>query len=248
MSRNPVYREGIQIYLIEGHGFSAYFYTLLILVPLEFLTLFLPSLDPQTWIGPANVFKVTSVAALVVVVYFSLRIANQEFVPWRFFPLKRWLQQEGVPVSDVALAQLSLLCVHVFLLVLVVAPLLFWAGAIARASTGSVLWALLLLFFYSLGYSVWGLVALALWERRIESRQVFVRSFFISAVFLSALLYLPLNPVAFLLAQLERKEMAPLFLWGWKASAPLVHFLFHFFLAGSALLVYRWSLRREVSF
>ena len=247
MIRSPVFREGIQIYLIEGHGFSVYFYTLLLLALFEFLTLFLPSLDPQTWIGPANLFKVTSVVTLVLVVYFSLRIANQEFVPWRFLPLKRWLQQGGVAVSDIALAQVALLCLHGLIFLLVSSPLLIWAGAIARASAVAIVFTLFCILFYSVTYGVWALVAVTLWERRMENRQVFIRSFFLTLVFLSAFLYLPLNPVAFLLAQLDGKEMAPLFLWGWQWSAPLVHFLFHGFLLGSALFLYRWALRRGVS-
>jgi len=247
MIRNPVLREGIEIYLIEGHGFSVYFYILLLLAPFEFLTLFLPSLDPQTWVGPANLFKLTSVVTLVLAVYFSLRIANQEFVPWRFLPLKRWLQQGDVAVSDIALAQGALLCLHGLVFLLVSSPLLVWAGAIARVSAVSIVFTLSCILFYSVTYGVWALVAAALWERRIENRQVFIRSFFLAVVFLSALLYLPLNPVAFLLAQLEGKEMAPLLLWGWRWSAPLVHFLFQFFLLGSALFLYRWALRRGVS-
>ena len=247
MRTNPLFQEGIQIYLVEGHGFVAYFYLLLFLAALEFLTLFLPSLDPQAWMGPANLFKVLSASALMLVIYFTLRIANQEFVPWRFVPLKRWLHQERLAISEVAMAQLSLLCLHAFLLILLAAPLLLWAGAIARANAGSILSMFLLILFYSLAYGIWGLVALALWERRFENRQVFVRSLFISLVFLSALVYLPLNPVAFLLFHLGGKDMAPLVLWGWKWPAPSIHFLFHFLLLGSALPIYGWALKRGSS-
>jgi hypothetical protein len=245
MRTNPVLQEGIQIYLIEGHAFSAYLHLLFILAPLEFLTLFLPSLDPQTWVGPANLFKVSAVAAMMLAAYFALRVAGQEFVPWRFLPLKRWLRQEGLVVSQVALAQIVLLCLHGLIVVLLSAPLLVWAGAIARATVSSILFILFLILFYSLVYGLWALVALTLWERRIETRQVFIRAFFISVVFLSALVYLPLNPIAFLLSYLGRSDMAPLILWGWKWSAATVHFLFHFFLLGSGLLTYRWALRRE---
>jgi len=87
MKPNPVLREGIQIYLWEGQGIPAYGHFLLILAPIEFLTLFLPSLDPQVWTGAANLFKVSSVVALLLMVYLGLRIANREFVPWRFLPL-----------------------------------------------------------------------------------------------------------------------------------------------------------------
>ncbi|MBI2988389.1 MAG: hypothetical protein HYY45_16605 [Deltaproteobacteria bacterium] len=247
MSRNPVFREGIQIYLIEGHGFPAYCYTLLLLAPLEFLTLFLPSLDPQTWIGPANLFKLTSVVTLVLVVYFCLRITNQEFAPWRFLPSKRWLQQEGVTIPRMVLAQFALLGLHGLLFILIASPLLIWAGAIARASAASMLFTLFFILFYAVTCGAWGLAAVTLWERRMENREVFVRSFFFSVVFLSALLYLPLNPIAFLLSRLGETEMAPLLLWRWQWSAPLVHFLFDFFLLGSGLALYRWALGREVT-
>ena len=246
MRMNPVFQEGIQIYFLEGQGFVVYFYLLIILAPLEFLTLFLPSLDPQIWMGAANLFKVSCVAALILIVYFGSRVANQEFVPWKFRPLKRWLHQEGVTIRELALGQIALLSLCLLLLIFICSPLLVWAGAISRASAATIFSTFLLLLFYSLTYSLWGLVAVALWERRFENRQFFIRCFFISLVFLSALLYLPLNPVAFLLAYLGRKEMAPLILWSWKWPAPAVHFLFHFFLLGSALLIYRWALRREV--
>lgn len=245
MTKNPVFREGIQIYLIEGHGFVVYFSVLLILAPIEFFTLFLPSLDPQIWMGPASLFKVSSVAALMLIVYFGLRVANQEFVPWRFLSLKRWIHQEKVSASEVARGQIFLLCLQAVIFVLLSSPLLIWAGAIARTAASSILFTLSLLFFYSLTYGLWGLVAAAVWEHRMENRQVFVRCLFVSLVLLSALLYFPLNPVAFLLYYLERKEMAPLVLGGWKWPAPATHFLFHFFLLTSGLLVHRWTLNKR---
>jgi hypothetical protein len=86
--------------------------------------------------------------------------------------------------------------------------LLLWAAAIARTSPGRMAGALLLIFFYALIYSVWGLVTLVIWERRAETRQVFIRCFFFALVLVSALVYLPLNPVAFLLAYLGRQIVA----------------------------------------
>ena len=234
MRANPVLREGVQVYLVEGEGFIVYFYLLVILAPIEFLTLFLPSLDPQAWMGPANLFKVASVAALLLVLYFSLRIANQEFVPWRFLTLRRWLQQEGVGMAQIAAAQIVLLALHVALLITLAGPFLLWAGAITRTPVPSMLIVFLLIFFYGLSYGVWGLAALALWEHRLETRQVFIRAFLFCLIVLSGLLYLPLNPVAFVLAYLERRPPA----------AP-VHLLFHSLLLASGLLVYRWGLRRE---
>lgn len=245
MRSNPVFREGIQLYLIEGHGFVAYFYLLIVLALLEFSILFFPSLDPQVWMGPANLFMLSSVAALLLIVYSVLRITNQEFVPWKFIALRRWLHQEGLSISEVAQGQIALLCLHVLLLLLLCSPLLIWAGAIARAPAGSVLITLFLLLFYSLSYGVWALAALTFWERKIESRQVFVRCLFISLVLLSGLFYLPLSPIVFLLYHLGRKEMAPLVLWGWNWSAPSIHFLFHFFLLGSGLFLYGSVLHRR---
>src|SRR5437016_95679 len=105
----------------------------------------------------------------------------------------------------------------------------------------------LLLFFYALSYSVWGLVTLVLWERRFETRQVFIRCFFFSLVLLSALVYLPLNPVAFLLAYLGRQELEPLTLVGLRWSATAIHFAFHLCLGGLGLTAYLWALKREVA-
>jgi hypothetical protein len=101
--------------------------------------------------------------------------------------------------------------------------------------------------FYALSYSVWGLVTLVLWERRFETRQVFIRCFFFSLVLLSALVYLPLNPVAFLLAYLGRQELEPLTVMSVKWSATVVHFVFHLFLDGLGLATYAWALKREVA-
>lgn len=245
MKPNPILSEGIQIYLWEGQSIPAYGYLLLILAPFEFLTLFLPSLDPQAWAGAANLFKVSSAVALLLMLYLGLRIANREYVPWRFLPLRQWVRENGVPISRVALAQVGLLSVHIGLFILVSAPLLIWAGAISRSGLFAVFAAFGLLFFYSLAYGVWGLAAAVFWERRLESRQVFVRCFFFALLIVSALVYLPLNPVAFLLSYLGRRELAPLVLGGWHWPAPALHFFFHFSLFVSGLLAFRWALRRE---
>jgi len=65
---NPVLHEGLQVYWIEGHAFVPYACVLALLAPIEFLTLFLPSLDPQAWMGPANLFKASSIAALILII------------------------------------------------------------------------------------------------------------------------------------------------------------------------------------
>ncbi len=72
MSENPVWRESMEIYFVEGHGFAVYFYLLIILAPVEFLSLYIPSFDAQMWSGSASLFKVTAVTTLVLMVYFSL--------------------------------------------------------------------------------------------------------------------------------------------------------------------------------
>lgn len=246
MRLGPVFREGVEIHLVEGHGFAAYFYFLILLAPVVFLALFLPSLDAQVWIGPAQLFNVSCVAAMILTAYFSLRVANQEYAPWRFVPLKRRLFDEKVSAAEIARDQLSMLFLQTLIFVLLSAPLLVWAAAIARVPIAAMLSVLLLIFFYAVAYGVWGLAAVALWERKFETRQVFVRALFITAMFLTAALYLPLNPVAFLLSFLAEKEMAPLRLWGWQWPGSAIHFMFHILLLGSGLSIYRRALGREI--
>jgi hypothetical protein len=245
MRHNPVWRESLTVYFNEGHGFAVYFYILIMLAPVEFLSLYVPSLDAQQWSGSASLFKVSTVTALLLLVYFALRVANQEFAPWRFKPLKHWLREAGESAGAVSRGQLCFLMAHIGISLLLCLPLLIWAGAIARTPPVSIGATLLLLPFYALTYGVWGLASQALWERRIESRQVFIRSFFVSLVILSALFYLPLNPVAFVLALLSRQELAPLALFGWLWSGTAVHLTFHLLLGGVGYAAYRWALVRE---
>jgi len=245
MSQNPVWRESVEVFFAEGHGFQVYFYLLIILAPVEFLSMYIPSLDAQMWSGSASLFKVCAVTALLLVVYFSLRVANQEFAPWRFRPLKQWLGRESQPPAAVSRAQLNFLIAHIGLSLLLCGPFLVWAGAIARTPMTSVAVTFLLLAFYALCYGVWGLATLALWERKVENRQIFVRSFFTCLVILSALFYLPLNPVAYLLAYLSRQELPPLALFGVQWSATLIHFSYHLLLGGTGYALQRWALKRE---
>ena len=132
MKDNPVLRESLDIFFGEGHGFAVYFYLLIILAPVEFFSLYLPSLDAQMWSGSANLFKVCAVTALLLTVYLALRVANQEFAPWRFKPVKRWVRENGLAISAVGQGQLAFLSLHVALSILLCTPLLIWAGAIAR--------------------------------------------------------------------------------------------------------------------
>lgn len=244
MKNNPVLRESLVIFFSEGHGLAVYFYLLIILAPVQFFSLYLPSLDAHVWTGSANLFKVCAVTALLLTVYLALRVANQEFAPWRFKPVKRWVSEEGLAVAAVGRGRLAFLSFHVALSILLCIPLLVWAGAIARTPLPRVAGTFLLLLFYALSYSVWGLVTLALWERKAESRQVFIRCFFFSLVVFSALFYLPINPLAFLLAYLGRQELPPLSLGAWKAPATVVHFVFHLLVGGGGLAAHRWALKR----
>ena len=246
MRPGPLFREGVEVHIREGHGFAAYFYLLLLFVPTVILSLFLPTLDAQVWIAPAAFFNVSAVAAMLLIAYFTLRLANQEFAPWRFVSLRRRLVDEKLKPYQVAADQLALLCLQILVLILLAAPLLLWAGAIARVPAAAMIAVVSLLFFYALAYGVWGLVALAAWERKLEGRQVFIRAFFISALIVTAVVYLPLNPAAFLLAYLGDKEIAPLLLWGRRWPAGAVHFLFHFFLLGAGIALYLRALRREI--
>jgi hypothetical protein len=241
---NPVLRESLDIFFEEGHGFPVYFYLLIILAPVEFLSLYLPSLDAQMWSGSGNLFKVCSVTALMLIVYFALRVANQEYAPWRFKPVKHWLRGNGQTPAAVAKGQLAFLTVHIMCLTLLSAPLLIWAAAIARTPLISVAAALALLLFYGLCYSVWGLVTLVVLERRSESRQVVIRCFFFFVAVASLLVYLPLNPAAYLLAVLGRQELAPLNIGGVSWPANAVHFGFHLLLGGGGLVAHRWALKR----
>ena len=245
MKNNPLLRESIEIFFLEGHGFAVYFYLLIILAPVVFLSLYLPSLDTQMWSGSANLFKVCAVTTLLLTVYLALRVANQEFASWRFKPIKRWMREEGLGVSSVSQGQLAFLSLHVAFSIFLCAPFLIWAGAIARTPLPRMGITLLLLLFYAFSYSIWGLVTLVLWERRAETRQVFIRCFFFCLVIFSALFYLPVNPVAFLLAYLGRQELTPLSIAGWKVPASAVHVTFHLVLGVGGLAAYRWALRKD---
>jgi hypothetical protein len=248
MRDNPVWRESVEIFFTEGHGFAVYFYLLIIIAPMEFLALYIPSLDAQRWSGSASLFRVTAVTVLLLIVYFSLRVGNQEFAAWRFKSLRHWVRERGQSAVTISRAQTCFLVTHVALSLVLCGPFLVWAGAIARTPPANIAAIFLLLPFYAVTYGVWGLASLALWERRLENRQVFIRSLFTCLVILSALFYLPLNPVAFVLAFLSRQELPPLALFGMQWSGTLTHLMFHIVLGSSGYLLYRWALTREPLF
>jgi hypothetical protein len=243
---NPVAREGMEIYFHEGHGLTVYFYFLAILAPVEFLALYLPSLDAQMWSGSGNLFKVSASTTLLLMIYFALRVANQEYAPWRFQSLRTWVRERGQPAAAVANGQIVFLALHVGCSLLLSIPLLAWAAAIARAPLWGLGATLALLLFYTFCYGIWGLVALALWERRPESRQVMIRCFLFVLGVGTLLVYLPLNPVAYLLAVLGRHDLAPLRIAGLKLPAGVVHFGFHLLLGCGGVLAHRGALYRSM--
>jgi len=242
---NPVLRESLEVFFGEGHSFPAYFYLLIILAPVEVFSLYTPFLGAQVWSGAGNLLKLCSCIALLLIVYFALRVANQEYAPSRFKPLEHWLRDSGQPAGVVARGQVAFLVVHIVCSLLLSAPLLIWAAAIAHAPPAGLAATLALIPFYALCYGVWGLVALVLWERELETREWAIRGFIGFVVVASMVVYLPLNPVAYLLAVLGRWELAPLNIAGVKWSADSVHFGFHLVLGGTGLAAHRWALERR---
>jgi hypothetical protein len=138
------------------------------------------------------------------------------------------------------------LLVHIVCLLLLSTPFLLWAGAISRTPLLSLFAALALIAFYAFCYGVWGLVGSVSWQGRTESREFSVRFFIFLVVVAALAVYLPLNPVVYLLALVGREELAPLRIGGVSASADSVHFAFHVVLGGAGLVVLRWALKRAL--
>jgi len=236
---NPVFREAAAVYWEEGQACVTYLFYVAILGALQVLALVLPSGEASFWIGPAFLFKFSSVATLLLIVYLTLRFAGLEFLAWRFSPLRHWLEEERLGVAAVVSGLLAVLAVHGLILLLLAAPLLGWSGAIARAPLRDIGTTLPMLFLYGVGYGIWGLVGLAFWERKADSRRVFIRWIFVCFFLISGAFGAwaqTLNPVAFLLYHLGTLDMtAP---WGPAWPPTLVHWTFQglVFVVGLALL------------
>jgi hypothetical protein len=241
---NPVLRENLEVFFGEGHVLTVYFYLLIVLAPVEFGSLYSQSLGEQMWRGSGSLFKVCASTAVLLIVYFAARVANQEYAPGRFKPLEHWLRDGSRAVGVVARGRVAFLLVHIVCLLLLSAPLLIWAAAISRTPLPGLTATLALIPFYALCYGVWGLVASVLWEGGMEHREFIIRCFIFFVVVAALVVYLPLNPVAYLLAVLERQELAPLSIAGVNWSADSVHFAFHLALGGAGLAVHRWALKR----
>ncbi len=174
---NPVLRENLEVFFSEGHVLTVYFYLLIVLAPVQFLALYPQSLGEQMWRGSGNLLKVCASTAVVLIVYFALRVANQEYAPGRFKPLEHWLRDGSHAVGVVARGRSAFLVVHIVCSLLLSAPLLIWAAAISRTPLASLAATLALIPFYALCYGVWGLVASVLWERETETREFLIRCF-----------------------------------------------------------------------
>ena len=242
---NPVLRENLEVLFGERHVLTMYFYLLVVLAPVEFGSLYTQSLGEQMWRGPGTLFKVCASVALVLSVYFVLRIANQEYAAGRFKPLAHWLQ-DGRPIGVVARGRTASLVVHVVSLLLLSAPLLVWAAAISHTPLSGLAAALALIPFYALCYGVWGLVTSVLWENAKESqtREFAIRIFIVVVVVAALAVYLPLNPIVYLFALLGRQDAAPVSIAGVSWSADTLHFAFHLALGGAGLAAHRWALKR----
>ena len=241
---NPVLRESLDVFFVEGHGFPVYFYLLIILAPVEFLALYMPTLGEQMWSGPGNLFNTCSSVAVLLIVYFAMRVANQEYASRRFKPLEHWLREGGLSVAAVVEGRVMFLAVNIVCLLILSAPLLMWAAAIAQAPVAGLVATLALIPFYAFCYGVWGLVALVLWERDPDNRELAVRCFIGLVVLASLAVYLPLNPVIYMLAIVGQHEPPSITAVTWPADS--VHFGFHLAFGAAGLAAYRWALRRRL--
>jgi hypothetical protein len=236
MIRNPIWRESIVIFFAEGHGFQVYFYLLIILAPVEFFSLYIPV--PRRADVERLGESVQSLRSGCRASADLLRAASRQS-RIRALALQIAAELDSVTRDNrsetIGRGQWDFFLTHVGLALLLILPLLAWAGAIARTPLSSIAVTMLLLLFYAVTYGVWGLAALALWERRLENRQVFVRCLFAALVILTALFYGTINPVMFLVAFLGRQELAPLAIFGWSLPANAVHLGFHLLLGISGL-------------
>ena len=247
---NPVLRENLEVLFDEGHALTAYAYLLILLGPVTFGALYTQSLGEQTWRGAATLLQVCASAAVALVVYFAFRVANQEYATGRFKPLGHWLRDGRRAVSVVARGREASLLVHSVCLLLLSAPFLVWAAAISHTPLSGLLQTLALIPLYAFCYGVWGLVTSVVWEGESEglSREFIIR-FFIGLVVVAALaVYLPLNPVAYLVALAGRSEpapFAPFNIAGVSWPAGTVHFTFHLVLGGTGMVAHRWALKKR---
>jgi hypothetical protein len=241
---NPVLHEHLKIFVSEGHGLPTYLYPLGFVALIEVLLLTPMFLDTQMWSGSGGLLKTCAVSALVLVVYFTLRTANRIYAPSRFNPLKYWLRERGYPVGVVARGQTTFLVVQAASCALLIAPLLLWAGAISHTPAASVAATLVLIPFYAVCYGVWGLAGVALLEGELEIREVVTSSFTVLVLVIAMIVFLPLNPVVYLLAVAGVTEPARFSIVGADWSPGVANIAFHLAYAAAGLAAHRWALER----
>lgn len=241
---NPVLREHLTLTFNEGHGLPAHLYPLGYLALVEFLLLTPMFLDTQMWSGSGSLLKICASLAVVLTVYFTLRAANRVYAPSRFKPLKYWLHERGYPVGVVARGQVAFLFAHVASAMLLIAPLLLWAGAISHTPPASLGATLALIPFYAVCYGVWGLAVLALLEREIEVRELVTRGFTVLILIIAMVVYLPLNPVVYVLAVAGVTEPVRFSVAGVDWPPGVANLSFHLAYGTAGFVAHRWALAR----
>ena len=243
---NPVLRENFAVFFGERHVLPIYSYLLIFLAPVAWGTVYTQSLGEQMWRGSGSLLKVCASAALLLIIYFASRVANQEYASERFKPLGHWLRDGPWAIRVLARGRVAFLVVHVACLTALSAPLVVWAAAISRTPLTGLVATLALIPFYGLCYGVWGLVASVLWEREMLTREFAVRLFIVFVLIAAPVIYLPLNPVIYIFAIAGGQELAPFTLAGVSLPAGAGHVAFHLVLGGAGLAAHRWALKRSL--
>ena len=237
-------REHLEVSFRDGHGLPPCFYLLGLLALVEFLLLTPPFLGTQMWSGAGHLLKVCASLAALLTAYFALRVANREYAPSRFKLLDYWMRERGYPAGVVARGQVYFLLTHVACSVLLILPLLVWAGAISHTPPAALAATLALIPFYALCYGIWGLAALALWEGKLEERERWVRGFLFLVILAAMPVYLPLNPVVYLISVAGVESPFRFGFVGTAWSPDVANIAFHIALGGAGLAVHRWALAR----
>ena len=241
---NPVLRENLEVLFDQGHGLAAYGYLLILLAPVTFGTLYTQSLGEHMWRAPASLLQACASAALVLSIYFACRVANQEYAANRFKPLADWLRDGRRMLGVVRRGRVTALLVHIACLALLSAPFLAWAAAISHTPHSALLAILALIPLYAFCYGAWGLVVSVIWQGEGLNREFILRLFIGLVVVVALVVYLPLNPVVYVMAIAGREPLAPLGIAGVSIAADTVHLSFHIVLGALGLFAHRWALKR----
>jgi hypothetical protein len=241
---NPVLREQLTVCFGEGHGLPAHLVPLGFLALVEFLLLTPTFLDAQMWRGAGSLLKLCAALAVVLTIYYTLRATNRVYAPSRFKPLRYWLRERGYPVGVVARGQAAFLFMQVASSVLLIAPLLVWAGAISHTPPASLAATLALIPFYAVCYGVWGLAALALLEGEIEGRELATRGFTVVVLLIAMIVYFPLNPVVYVLAVAGIAEPVRFSVAGADWPPGVANLSFHLAYGAAGFVAHRWALAR----